>query len=167
MATTINSLLTFGMQTTEDLDTTTVAPGSKVPEIVHNAFDQRFTLNATSDVPVSLISEQQISLSASGTIDFTALPTTQGSRTAVPLKLRAVRIVNNGAHVFSLAVGASNGYVIGGAAIKVQPFKTSIPGVAQMIFNDALTVSDATHKTLDYTYDVSDAGLVQITLLFG
>jgi len=166
MATTVKATLNFGMLCTEVLDAA-IVPGANAPTVIHNKFETKITLDGASTPPVSFVSEQAIASSASGTIDFTSLPTTQGARTAVPLKLRGLRIVNNGTHLFSLAVGGTNGYAIGGSAINVQPKSVAGPGCIEVFFADGLLASDATHKTLDYTFNAGDAGPVNLTLLLG
>jgi len=157
----VKAIFNFAMTATETL--ATLGAGSQ--KVAHGDYDQKFTLNGTTTPAVSMVSEFVISSSGSGTIDFTSLTTTEGTRTAVPLKLKGLRIVNTGTNVFSISAGASNGYAIGGVAIKCQPKTSTTPGVTQIFFGDALTVSSSSAKTLDYTYNSADTAYV--TLIFG
>ena len=160
MATEISVLITQGCVTTEVLDPAAVAPGAKSAKIVHSKFDVKIPLSGTTTPPVTIASHQTLAL-ASGTIDLTALPTVQGTVSASGKKLRHLRINNRlGTHVFSIAVGAANGYVIGG-----NPIAVPAGGSVNLYFKDGLAAIDGTHKTLDYTFFAADQA--DVTLILG
>lgn len=138
-------------------------PAATAAKISHNSFDVEGSLSAATTPPVSFCSHQTISLSASGSIDFAALPTVQGVRSALGKKLVLARVHNRSpTHSFSLAVGASNGYAIAANAIVVPPL-----GCAQLYFDAALAASDGTHKTLDYAYNATAGNEADVTLVLG
>jgi hypothetical protein len=160
MATTISTTLRFGMLTRETLDDS-VVPGVLSQDVLHNAFEVKKALDGSSTPPVSLVHERTVTASASGTIDLTSLTTTEGTRSALGLKLVAMRITNRGTNAaFSLTVGASNGYVVGGVA-HVAP----IGGSVMVDFVDTLADVGASTKNLDYTFHASDEA--DITMIFG
>lgn len=166
MATTITSVLKFSAVTVETLDAAVVAAGLSNRKVTHNGFERTVNLNGTAAPQVSIISDQLLAAANSGTIDLTSLPTTEGTRSATGLNLVAMRITNLAArasgHNFQIAVGAANGYVIGGNPIAVKPL-----GSVLMFFDDALTAIDGTHKTLDWTFNAAATGGIQITLILG
>lgn len=159
MATTVKSTLQFNMTTQETLDAG-AAPGVVKRQLEHSAFNVKKTFDGNTTPAVSVISGQTLG-DASGTINFAALPTTQGVQNIVGLRLKAIRINNRGTHAFVLSAGASNGYALpGGVAITVPP-----GGAYQIWIGDALATSDGTHRQLDYTFDAADEA--DLTLLFG
>jgi len=158
MATTISAALNFNSKVIEVLDPT-LYPGVKNNKITHTAFDVGIALDGTTTPPVVLLSEQTLT-GASGTLDLTSLTTFQGARSCTGMKLRYLRVNNRGTHSFTIAVGASNGYAIGGASIVVQP-----GGAAAHYFKDGLTAVDGTHKTLDWTLFAAESA--DLTLIFG
>jgi hypothetical protein len=162
---TVTSVLQITLDTTE-IPTAAIAPSVPVVQSrspVHNAFDVATTLNATSTPPAAVASYQEIKNSASGTLDLTALHTLfQASVDCTTMKLQALHIKNlDPTNVFIIAAGASNGYAIGGNAVKVQP-----GGSAIMFFNGGLAAVDSTHKTLDYTGNAG-TGDAQVALILG
>ncbi len=159
MATTIKTTLSFIASTIETLDAAET-PGITERKLTHTAFNVSKTIDGNTTPAVSVISEQTLG-DASGTIDFSALPTTQGPENVVGKRLKFIRINNRGNVNFVLSAGASNGYALmGGVSITVPP-----GGVHQQWVGDALTTSDGTHKTLDYTFDADDEA--DMTLIFG
>jgi hypothetical protein len=149
----------FQATTVETLDAADT-PGVRERSLTHSEFNVKLVVDGNTTPAVSLVSEQTMG-AAAGTIDFAAIPTTQGPQDAVGLRLKAYRIHNRGSHNFVLAAGVANGYALpGGVAITVPP-----GGIEQKWIGDALTTSDATHKTLDYTFDAADEA--DLTLIFG
>ena len=162
MATSVTAKVAANVAATEVIDAS-ANPGAGAQSIPHNAFDYKKSLSSTSTPPISLISEFELA-AASGTIDLTSLFTTENpAKSASGLKLVVARFVNAGAHVFEVAIGAANGYAIGGNPIKAAPL-----GCAFQDFADMLTDVDGTHKTLDWTISGYVSGdKVKVTLLLG
>jgi hypothetical protein len=158
MATTISTVILAGMPTAETLDAS-VLPSLENRTIQHGATTSKIQLDASSTPPVSMLSSLRLA-AASGTIDLTSLATTEGTRSASGLKLVGIYIRVNTAHALSIAVGASNGYAIGGNPIRVEP-----SGVVLHYFSAGLTAIDGTHKTLDYTFNA--AGTADVVLILG
>jgi hypothetical protein len=159
MATEIRTKVALNLTTSETLDTA-LTPGLGNRVVTHSGFDFRLTLDGDSIPDVDTISEQTLG-DASGTLDLTALPTTQGTVNCTGKKLVAMRIVNRStANDFSIAEGGTNGYAIGGNAVKVQE-----GGALLIYFADALGAVGASDKTLDYTFNAADEA--DITLIFG
>jgi hypothetical protein len=151
---------------TVEIPTTTVAPSipsSPAKALVHKAFDAALTLSATSTPPAQVASYQQFVTTASGTIDLTALKTLFAAAVdCTALKLQALFIQNlDPTNSFTIQAGASNPYAIGGNPVKVQP-----GGGALMYFNGGLAAIDATHKTLDWTANVT-TGNAEVSLILG
>lgn len=159
MATTLETIMNFELSSTETLDTA-VAPYGIDREQRHSQFNVKATLNASSTPAVSFLSSQTLT-GASGTIDLTSLPTTEGTRDATGLKLKIIRINNKSTTTqFDIHAGASNGYVIGGDPINVEA-----GGCAMHYFKDVLAAVGASTKTLDWTLTASHTA--DITLIFG
>lgn len=152
-----NCAIQFVMSTIEAL-AAGILPGLARTQ-THDQLDVKLILTPTSTPPVSLYSEQTISGSASGSIDLTSLPTLDGARSASGLKLRAIRVINRGTHTFSIQIGASNGYVVGGLVLAVPA-----GGCGQLYLADGLAAVDGTHKTLDYTFNAGDSADVSIAM---
>jgi hypothetical protein len=111
--------------------------------------------------PVEIFSTQTLT-GASGTIDFTALPTLQGTRDATGMKLRYIRVQNHSTTtVFSIAAGGANGYVLNAVALKANKNE----GWFLQGFASELANVDATHKTLDWT--LTGGHTASLTLVFG
>lgn len=163
MATTINSQVSLGVTTSESLDTATVAPGAASPIVSHAAYKFSKKLNAASTPVASIISEKLIAAGASGSIDLTALNTTEGVRSASGKKLVFLQLTNlSAAHDFTLIEGASNGYAIKANAIVVPP-----GGSVALYFAAALGAVGGSDKTLDWTFNAGASGGVQSTLILG
>ncbi len=159
MATTVKTTLAFQATTIETLDPAET-PGVSNRQITHEGFNVKRVLDGATTPALSLVSEQTLG-AASGTIDLTAVPTTQGAESALGLRLKVIRVNNRGAHPLVLSAGASNGYALpGGVSITVPP-----GGVTLQLVGDALGTIDATHKTLDFTFHAGDQA--DLTLLFG
>lgn len=150
----------FDVTTTETLATVT-APASSRRVLSHNAFDASLELNASSTPPSTHAGYENPS-GSSGSIDLTALVTADGVKDTSGKRLRILRVKNmNAAGNVTIAVGASNGYAIGGATITLTPGE-----IFQRYFVSALTVVDGTHKTLDWT-NAGDLVAPQITIIMG
>ncbi len=158
MATTVSALILAGLPASEELDAA-VLTGLANRSIQHDALTAKIQLNATSTPPVSLISTIRLT-AASGTIDLTTLPTTEGTRSASGLKLIAIYARVSTAHALTIAVGASNGYVIGGHTLRAEA-----SGLLLHYFAVALAAVGGSTKNLDYTFNA--AGTADLVLLFG
>jgi hypothetical protein len=99
---------------------TTNVPDAATPTVNHTGFNSTATLNAASTPPVSKMASFQQALSAgAATIDLTALVGTNGATvTFNGLKVAAVKFQNPGtnANAITIKAGASNAYLLGGAA---------------------------------------------------
>lgn len=163
MATTIATKIGANLTTTETLDAAG-APGVSSRALTHNQFDVKKALDGTTTPPVSFISEFKLA-AASGTIDLSALPTTEDpSLTAVPKEIVAMRFHNKAtAADFVIQVGATNGYPIGGNPIIVKP-----GGAVLMDFAGGLAPSSTSLKTLDWTLTgYASPDEVRVTLILG
>lgn len=142
----------------ETLDTS-IWPDVANRVLARAGFDVNLSLGPASTPPVTLVSTKAQTGSATPTIDLTSLPITGGGTgTGTGLKLRFLRITNTGTHDFTIAVGASNGYAIGGTVITVKGGAT-----AMYYFADALGTVGSGAKTLDCTANSGDT----INLTFG
>jgi hypothetical protein len=165
MASTISTTFAASLTTAESLDPA-YTPGVNTRKLTHNAFDQKFSLNGTTTPAVSMISERTISVSGSGTIDLTSIPTTLGTESAAGLHLIGIRIVNLGAHAFTLITSAgANPYAIGGITLCAEPMTGSFPGFCLNFFGSALGVIGAGAKTLDYAFNTAD--VAELTMILG
>ena len=91
------------------------------PVVNHNAFSSKGTLTATSTVPATKVSAEEIALTAGAyTIDLSALTGTNGATVnGNGLKVQLFKFKNLGtgtAAAMTLTVGAANGYDLKGAA---------------------------------------------------
>lgn len=133
------------LTTAETLDAT---PGATAPVVNHDAYDKAFTLFASSTPPATKWAAFVKTLSGgASTVDLTALTGTNGAAVdGTGLKVRAIRIENDGANTLSVQAGASNGIDLFGASGKVV-----IPpgGHVQMYFADGSPVIASGDRTLD------------------
>lgn len=157
MSSTIQTTLQLIATTVETLDPNT-NPGIATGSLTHSQLNTKLVLDGGSAPPVSFLSERKISASASGTIDLTSLPTTQGTLSATGLKLVVLRINNRGGHTFTLATGASNGYTLPNS------INVDAGGMVEIVFTARIAI-DGTHKNLDYTFNAADQA--DITLILG
>lgn len=126
-------------------------PSSNNPTIEHNTFSLSGNLPATASpaVPITKMSAKVHALTAGAlTLDFTALPATEGNIDCTGLKLQAVLIQNLGEAAMVFEQGASNGYQLQGANFSF----ALLPGGAVMLkFNDDNDDVSGTKKTWDIT----------------
>lgn len=157
---TINTTIGFQLSTVEQLSPATAPAAQAGTQLAHTAFDRTITLKNDS-TPKGEVPAYLTLSGASGTIDLTALQTADGVKDCTGKKLRALRVTNPNATVdFTIAVGASNGYAIGGVVKKCHP-----GGTIQEYFADALAAVGGSTKTLDWTGNGGHT--YQITLILG
>lgn len=87
------------------------------PNINHTGFSTRGTFTASSAVPVTVVSADEIALVAGAhTIDLEALPGTNGATVVgTGLKVQLFKFKNTGTNAMTIGVGAANGYELKGA----------------------------------------------------
>lgn len=94
--------------------------GGTLPVVTHDALNAGFELTASTNVPVTKVSEfEQVITSGAATINFAALSGTNGVAVdGTGLKVQSVKIkapATNGA-IIALAEGAANGLALFGVA---------------------------------------------------
>lgn len=88
------------------------------PVVAHTDFSTRGTYTATSTVPATVVSADEIALvGGAHTIDLEALPGTNGATVVgTGLKVQLFKFKNTGTNVMTLTEGAANGYRLLGTA---------------------------------------------------
>lgn len=103
----------------ETLETNVPAAATGSKSITHSGFNQSFTLNAASSVPITQVAYFTQALTAgAATIDLTALVGTNNVEIdGTGLKVRAIMFTaaSGNANPITIGVGASNGYELAGA----------------------------------------------------
>ena len=120
--------------------------------VLHNGMNTTLSLNAGTSVPVTKVASFQLTLSSgTGTIDFRALPSTNGALLdGNGLKVQVMKLRNKSTNANSITVvpGATNGIDLFGASSRI----VLLPGQeCLMTLNDAAPDISATDKTLDVT----------------
>jgi hypothetical protein len=125
---------------------TFTAEGSTSPYIVHEAFDESGTLDATSTPPATKVLSKTIALTAGAyTIDLTTETGTAGVAIAgTGLRVQLIRIKNLGANAMTFSEGASNGLALACGDIVVPA-----GGITQIFLNDASPDIAAGDRTID------------------
>jgi hypothetical protein len=131
--------------------------------INHKGYDYSDTFTPSTTVAVNTISSQPYALvSAALTVDLTALVGTNGVTISLSgKKIVAIRIVNTGTHVLTVAKGASNGYD-GFDGASAYSEKIPVGGrLLKFLSTNGGTV-DATHKTLDFAGTGTDGFTITV-----
>ena len=116
--------------------------------ITHSEFDETYTLNSGTPVPVTKTAHFIQALSTgTATVDLTSLTGTNGATvTGDGLKVQFLRVKNLGAAVVSLTFGAANPFLLSGTGWKM----TLQPGQILTYFgNDATPDIGAAAKNID------------------
>lgn len=124
--------------------------GADQPDIIHAAFDDSATLNASSTPPVTNCVVRTIALTAGAyTIDLTTITGTNGLvQDMTGKKVQLFRFKNLGAASMTIAEGASNGYAMLGASFT---FTVPAGGQVMFVFNDNTPDVAAGDRTIDIT----------------
>lgn len=139
------------------------------PKVTHDQYNvTNLNLNATSMVPVSVVSYQDYVLVAGAkTIDLTALLGVQDEiQDATGLKLQSLIFINpQGNGVMTIGEGAANGYPLFGAGNDHEiPAHASVDGVFAQVFPEVLADVAAADKTIDVTGTGTQTFKLGITL---
>ena len=118
--------------------------------IIHDKFNANISLTGASTVPATkVVVTQKALVAGAATLDLTALVGTNGAAVDLSgLKVQAVKFRNPSANANAITVkfGATNGYLLGGAAWSF----ILEPGMEIVVYgNDKTPDVDATHKNID------------------
>lgn len=115
----VTATVAFTCTVAETLPNNTDSAADANRKVTHGAFDETFTLNATSNPPATTFAGFVKALTAgAATIDLTALTGTNGATVnGTGLKVQVLRVKNLGANDLTISTGASNGYNFGGSAV--------------------------------------------------
>lgn len=129
--------------------------------VIHDQYNEDFTLNAASTPPATLSAEFLLTLSGgAATIDLRALVGTNGAIIdGNGLKPQIIRIKNLGANIMTFTEGAANGYPLQ-STIVVHP-----GGHVQIFTNDGIADIAAADKTIDVAG--TGAQTAEVTIVMG
>lgn len=140
--------LTYGFTANISETLASGVDGSSQPVINHSSFDDTGTLNASSTPPATKCVVRTIALIAGAyTIDLTTITGTNGlAQDMTGLKVQYFRVKNLGASAMTFTFGASNPYLLKGAA-----WKTILEQNQIDVFygNDATPDVGGSSKTID------------------
>lgn len=158
----ISARVTFGCKVTEELGDGSL--NSAGDSLIHDAFDENFTITGSSTVPATKIAASVLALSAGAkTINLAALVSTNGiTLDTTGLKLQVWRIKNLGAAAMAFTEGAANGYAALGTA-----FLFSVPagGIAMFYLADLSPDVASGDRTIDVAGTASQT--FENTMVFG
>jgi hypothetical protein len=161
----LSAQITLALTVTEQIANALASANARDAQIIFNAFNVSKTLNGSTSPAASVHAAFTKAMTAgAATIDFTSLTGTFGTVSANGLKPRAVLFQNpaTNANAITIAVGASNGHPLLGAAFSV----TLAPGetIVKDLVDQGTTV-DSTHKTIDISGTGTQALICE--LVFG
>lgn len=129
-----------GVETVSNVDGVTSA------SVVHDAFNESGTLNASSTPPVTMVYEKTVALTAGAyTINLASLPGVNGAaQDGTGLRVQMIRVKNLGANAMTFSEGASNGI-----ALACGTFVVPAGGITQIFLNDASPDVASGDRTID------------------
>jgi hypothetical protein len=154
----ISASLIFGATVTETLSSG--VPAVTSPNLVHDAYNELVTLNATSTPPGTQVSNFLLTLTAgAATINLAALTGANTTIDGTGLRVQLIRIKNLGSNSMAFSNGASNGIALACGTITVPA-----GGITQIYLNDASPDIAAADRTIDVAGTLVETAEVTIIL---
>lgn len=154
----VSATYNFGLTVNETLSTG--VPAASSPVIVHDAYNESATLNASSTVPATQVANFLLALTAgAATINLAALTGANGTIDGTGLRVQVLRIKNLGANAMTFSEGASNGIALSGLPIVVPA-----GGIAMHYFADASPDIASGDRTIDVAGTGTQTAEVSILL---
>lgn len=138
--------------------------GVSLPSLKFDGYTTRKSLNASTSVPVTKHASFSKAMTAgAATIDFAALVGINGAAVnATGLKLQVAKFRNPSANDITIVAGASNGYLLFGAAGSV----VLKPGMEILLYgNETLPDVGGSAKTIDISGTLAQT--LDVQLVFG